>query len=770
MSADRLSVLLAEDAEPHVEAIRRSFEKASVAVDLRVAASLREFREALAAAVPDIALLDLNLPDGQSLDVLTWPPEDGLFPSVVLTSQGDEDTAVAAMKAGALDYIVKSAATFADMPHTVDRVLREWRLRVDRRNTINELRNREARYHAVTETALDGFLTIDSTGRLVDVNEAYIRKSGYSGEELLTMRVTDLEAKETPAETAAHVEKLTREGGSVFETLHRTKDGTVWQAEVNVSYWPIDGGHYFVFIHDVTQRKRAEEALRRSRQWTDLHVQNTPLGVIEWDADFRVLEWNPAAEQIFGYTRAEAVGHQYSFIVPDSARTSVDETGVELIENRGGSRSTNENLTKAGKFIMCEWFNTPLVDPSGKTIGVASLVQDITSRRSLEAQLRDSQKLEAVGQLAGGVAHDYNNILAATVMTLGLLEERTDLDAEVRQAIADLQQLADRAVKLTRQLLLFSRRSPLDVRTVNLNQVLTELHKMLQRLLGEHIQFEFTGDPGLPSIQADSGMIEQVVTNLCVNARDAMPKGGRLTVRTSVVDVDPARARAHQDARVGLFVCLSVTDSGIGMSQDLVSRIFEPFFTTKEKGKGTGLGLSTVFGIAKQHNGWVEVDSTQGVGSTFRVLLPVDTTHAAVGDQTKVAPLIGGHEVVLLVEDEPAVRNVISTVLKRHGYRVLQASDGREAQHVWEACGGHVDVLYTDMIMPGGMTGLELALLLKAKEPRLKVVISSGYSDELAGPAASAYPEFLYLPKPVPTHDLLAAVRSSLDGAPPKPL
>ncbi len=764
MTTGRLRVLLVEDAEPHVEAIRRAFEDASMEVEVRVAASLRQYREAVASAVPDVALMDLNLPDGRSLDLLTSPPEAGPFPIVVMTSQGDEDTAVAAIKAGALDYVVKSADVFHDMPHTVDRVLREWRLRIERRRAVDELRDREARYRAVTDTAADGFLTIDRNGQVVDVNEAYIRKSGYNREELLGLRITDLKAGESADQTAAHLERVARKGSDIYETGHRTKDGTVWQVEANVSFWPIDRGLYFGFHRDITERKKAEQSLQRSRQWMDLHLQNTPLAVIEWDADFNVLEWNPAAEAMFGYTRAEAIGRHYSFIVPDAAKPEVDTIGVELIENRGGSRSTNENVTKAGRVIMCEWFNTTLVDGNGKTMGVASLVQDITARRSLEAQLRESQKLEAVGQLAGGVAHDYNNILAAEVMTLGLLEERTDLSPDVQQAVADLHQLADRAVNLTRQLLLFSRRSPLNVRTLNLNRVLTDLHKMLHRLIGEHIHFEFTGAPGLPSIQADSGMIEQIATNLCVNARDAMPKGGRLLLRTALVDVDPARARAHQDARVGRFVCLSVTDSGIGMSPDLVTRIFEPFFTTKEKGKGTGLGLSTVFGIAKQHNGWVEVESTLGVGSTFRVLLPADDAIVAAADAAKAPPVTGGNEVILLVEDEPSVRNTISVVLKRHGYRVLLAGDGHEAQQVWQACGGRVDVLYTDMIMPGGVTGLELALLLRSMQPDLKVVISSGYSDELAGPASSANPEFLYLPKPVPSNELLAAIRTSLDS------
>jgi len=637
----RLRVLLVEDAEPHVEAIRRAFARAALGVEVRVAASLHEYRMAVAVEIPDIALMDLNLPDGRSLDLLTSPPEDGLFPIVVMTSHGDEDTAVAALKAGALDYVVKTPEAFLDMPHTVDRVMREWRVRMERAEAIAQLRDREARYRAVTETATTGFFALDASGRVIDVNQAYIARSGFSREQLVMMHVSDLEAKESAEETARHLKQIVESGGGTFETQHRASDGTTWHVEIHASYWPIGGGLCFVFAND------------------------------------------------------------------------------------------------------------------------------ITARRSLEAQLRESQKLEAVGQLAGGVAHDYNNILAATVMTLGLLEERTDLSTEVRQAIGDLQGLADRSVKLTRQLLQFSRRSPLHVRTADLNRVLTDLHQMLRRLIGEHIEFEFAADPALPRIQADGGMIEQIATNLCVNARDAMPKGGSLSLRTSTIDIDPARARTHPDARVGRFACLSVSDSGVGMTPDVVGRIFEPFFTTKEKGKGTGLGLSTVFGIARQHNGWVEVESAAGVGSTFRVLLPADEAPCVDAADAAAEPVKGGHEVILLVEDELTVRNSISLVLIRHGYRVFQAGDGSEAQRVWRTCGARIDLLYTDMIMPGGMTGLDLARQLRTQQPDLKVVISSGYSDELTGPASQPNPEFLYLPKPVFSSSMLAAIRATLDGAQP---
>jgi CheY-like chemotaxis protein len=378
--------------------------------------------------------------------------------------------------------------------------------------------------------------------------------------------------------------------------------------------------------------------------------------------------------------------------------------------------------------------------------------------------LRQSQKLEAVGQLAGGIAHDYNNILAATMMSLSLLEDHGELDADARQLVGDLNLLADRSTKLTRQLLMFSRQSVLRVESIDLNEVLANLHKMLRRLIGEDIAFEFSGETGLPRVKADAGMMEQVVMNLCVNARDALPKGGRLSLRTSVLEIGPEWARANHEARAGRFVCLSVADNGRGMSAETLARVFEPFFTTKEAGKGTGLGLATVYGIVKQHQGWVEARSESGKGSTFSVYLPVTLDGAQEASPEPAAPPRRGTETILLVEDEEPVRAAIAAIMKRYGYRVLAAGSGAEAERIWRANAGEIALLFADMVLPGGMSGLDLAATLREERPGLKVIISSGYSAELSRTGLHAHADFLYLPKPSPATELAAAVRACLDG------
>jgi CheY-like chemotaxis protein len=327
-----------------------------------------------------------------------------------------------------------------------------------------------------------------------------------------------------------------------------------------------------------------------------------------------------------------------------------------------------------------------------------------------------------------------------------------------------LEKQAQRAASLTRQLLAFSRRQVMRSRPFDLNAMLEELLKMLHRLLGEHISLEFkTGRPIW--IEGDVAMIEQVVTNLCLNARDAMtPKGGRLLIESSLREVSEAEAKAIPEARSGLFACLSVTDTGCGMDENILQHIFEPFFTTKEVSKGTGLGLATVYGIVKQHRGWVEVSSKVGSGSTFRVLIPAKDAPEAAEPNPSVEHVPKGRETILLVEDEAAVRAMGSLCLKKLGYRVLEAADGPEAISIWNGRGQEIDLLFSDMVMPNGLTGLDLAHRFTQAKPGLKVIITSGYSVELQGMGVTSEAGFVYLPKPYHMRKLADTVRNSLDG------
>jgi CheY-like chemotaxis protein len=375
--------------------------------------------------------------------------------------------------------------------------------------------------------------------------------------------------------------------------------------------------------------------------------------------------------------------------------------------------------------------------------------------------------MEAVGQLAGGVAHDFNNILAAALMQLSLLRTNPSLDLKARELVRELERGAERSAELTRQLLLFGRRSLMQFKPVDLNDLLADLQKMLRRLLGEHITFEVAGDAGLPCVHADPGMIQQVVVNLCVNARDAMPRGGRLSVHTFAQVLTADQVRGSASAREGCYVCLVIADTGSGMDDATLQHIFEPFFTTKEVGRGTGLGLATVHGIVQQHRGWVEVQSAVGQGTVFRIFFPAHLEPAVPpADPPVVETIAGGHETILLVEDEPAVRETVAQLLEHWGYRVLEARNGLEAEARWREHRQDIDLLFTDLVMPGGLGGLELAERLRAEDPSLQVILSSGYSSELVQQGTPAVPDMVFLPKPWIPADLAAAIRRSLERRP----
>ncbi|HWD17901.1 MAG TPA: response regulator [Verrucomicrobiae bacterium] len=394
---------------------------------------------------------------------------------------------------------------------------------------------------------------------------------------------------------------------------------------------------------------------------------------------------------------------------------------------------------------------------------VLLLVQDVSERALLERQLRQAQKMEAIGQLAAGVAHDFNNIITVIQGYVGLMHQKTGYDAWQTKSLGQIGQAAGRATTLIRQLLMFSRKQVMQFRHLNLNDVLLNLIKMLERMVGEHIQIDFHPQELLPSIYADNSMMEQIAMNLAVNARDAMPKGGRLYISTTVQNIRREPTPQDPQRREGDYVCLTFRDTGIGMDASVLNRIFEPFFTTKPAGKGTGLGLSTVFGIVQQHKGCLEVESKPDHGTTFRIYFPASRERAEKSEQAVETPLSPGRETILLAEDEDALREMVAQVLRLQGYTVLEAASGPAAIDVFEQSRRGVDLLLTDLVMPGGMLGGELADLLTAKSPTLKVIFTSGYSPGIAGKDYSALDGRNFLPKPYSIGKLAQFVRECLD-------
>ncbi len=401
----------------------------------------------------------------------------------------------------------------------------------------------------------------------------------------------------------------------------------------------------------------------------------------------------------------------------------------------------------------------------GEVIRIVGVARDITAHRQLEEQFRQSQKMEAIGQLAGGVAHDFNNILAVIQMQADLLKDEAGIAPSQLESADEIIKATQRAADLTRQLLLFGRRQSMQLHHLNLNEVVTNMAKMLQRLLGGHIRMQFKLAPQPLLINADASMMDQILLNLAVNSRDAMPKGGDLVIETSAVEFDEFSAVQSPQARPGLFVCLSVSDTGTGIPPEILPRIFEPFFTTKEIGKGTGLGLATVFGIIQQHQGWINAHSEAGRGATFRAYLPrINNATPAQPQPSITAALPHGNETILFAEDEISLRVLVRNVLTKLGYQVLEAGSGTQALRVWEKNRDKIQLLLTDIVMPDGMTGIDLARQLQRENPRLKVIYTSGYSLEAATKGFPLKDGVDFLPKPFPVKKLAQTIRNRLDA------
>jgi two-component system, cell cycle sensor histidine kinase and response regulator CckA len=392
------------------------------------------------------------------------------------------------------------------------------------------------------------------------------------------------------------------------------------------------------------------------------------------------------------------------------------------------------------------------------------LAQDITERVQLERQFRQAQKMEAIGQLAAGVAHDFNNILTVIQGYASMLQLRLGEDGPHSKAVAAILTSSERASNLVRQLLMFSRKKIMQFRNLDLSETIQGLSGLLRELVGEHITIETECAGDLPPIFADRGMIEQVIVNLTVNSRDAISKEGRIVLRSSIVTIDEAVTQANSEARPGGFACLSVADNGCGIASDLLPHLFEPFFTTKEVGKGTGLGLATVYGIVRQHQGWIDISTQPGVGTEFRIYLPCSDQ----GDQSSpepkpAAPAAPGTKTILVAEDEPSLREMVAETLTMCGYRVLLARSGPAALEIWRREQGRIDLVLTDMVMPGGMMGTDLAAELRSSNPKLKVIYTTGYSPGMSDQQAPLREGVNFLPKPYSPHVLAGIVRRCLD-------
>ncbi len=575
-------------------------------------------------------------------------------------------------------------------------------------------------------------------------------QAGYtllSGEPIV---VADLRAEKRFSSASFLQEHGVVSGVTVVISAHPRPFGVLGVHTARQRTFTEDEVHFLVaastLLAMAVDRQRTEPEIQKLAAFAKFN----PNPVLEFSSEGNLIYFNDAAQKmaaLLGSQEPEAV------LPPDTAgivQTCL-ATGLPRLhfETRPGTR-------------ILSWSFYPIMASQV----VHCYVEDTTEHASLEEQFRQSQKMESVGQLAAGVAHDFNNILTIIQGHSGLLMSRANLSPAMTTSVQAVSFAAERAASLTRQLLMFSRKQVMQPKPIDLKEVVGNMSKMLQRLIGETIALHCESPAQLPFIKGDTGMMEQILMNLAVNARDAMPRGGELTISTSLVQINEAYVKLHTGASTGDFVCLQVKDNGSGMDAATIKRIFEPFFTTKGAGKGTGLGLATVYGIVRQHSGWIEVNSRVGQGTAFKIFFPADTRPPEEHTQIflPTTQVRGGGETILVVEDEPVLRDLAQLILQDCGYRVVQAGSGVEALTVWQKHQGAIDLLLTDMIMPDGLSGNDLADSLLGHKPGLKVIFTSGYNVEEFGDAAASKNGTQFLQKPYSRFTLAKAVRDCLDS------
>jgi PAS domain S-box-containing protein len=654
-------------------------------------------------------------------------------------------------------------------------------------NDITERRRAEAESAGarqilvnITLGITDGILVITKDFKIIWANEGSLRMAGCKMEELVgnyCYKAThNSESPCQPPHDICPVREVINAGNPVTVThTHFDKEGN--ELFVEVSAYPVkdEKGEIIQFVHlcrDITERKRAEEALRRSEEKYRAILETIEEGYFEVDIAGTFFFFNDSLCRLFGYSRDEMMGMNNRQYTDSENAQKLYQTFNRVYRTGKPTKEFDwEIIRKDGTKKNTEASVSLIKNPSDNRIGFRGIVRDITDRKraeeekaTLQEQLRQSQKIEAIGRLAGGIAHDFNNLLTVIkgYSQLSLIELKEDVP--LRGNIEEIKRASEKAADLTRQLLAFSRRQILEMRVLDLNTVLRDLDKMLRRVIGEDIELITLLADDLGRVKTDPGWVEQTIMNLAVNARDAMPSVGKLTIETANVELDETYARNHIAVTPGRYVMLSMSDTGIGMTPEVRQQVFEPFFTTKEKGKGTGLGLSTVYGIVKQSEGNIWVYSEPGKGTTFKIYLPrVDEPLEEIKERVVKEELPRGSETILLVEDEEMVRKLAVQILKRQGYTVLEGSHGNEAFNICNKHDGPIHLLVTDVVMPK-MSGLELAERIASIQPEIKVLYMSGYTDNAITHHGVLEKGMNYIQKPFTVDGLARKVREVLDN------
>lgn len=763
----RVLALTANDSDSQLGKLGEVF--GHVGFTLQSALTLECAMEAIHLNVPDLLLVDLTVQGHRAVEFCERVKSEAIsadVPILLLTSaQHDLGSLMKAIAAGAGDYIDINVPC-SWLRKKTELLVCQHREAAKSKKAQEALRESEDRYRDLVENSTDLLCTHDLDGLLLSANQAVIKLTGYDPKDFVNKRnIREILAPEFRDRFEMYLAALKRLGTAtgVMQVVTSSGERRIWEFTNSLRTEGLPAPIVRGMAHDITDRWNAEIALRESEARYRRIVETTEQGVWTIDANDRTTFVNAKMAHMLGYTPDEMQGMSLLNFVHEEdaplAQNTIERSRLGLREHQDF-----RFRRKDGSDLWTIVATNPIYDKNSEYAGALAMVSDITDRKRLEQQLLQAQKMEAVGRLAGGLAHDFNNLLTAILgyseLSLPLLQPGSPLRGNFEQ----IKKAATKASSLTAQLLAFGRRQVLQPRVLNLNDVVTEMNKILCRLIGEDIDLATCLGSGLERVKVDPSQIEQVILNLAVNSRDAMPDGGRLTIETANVNLDESYAQSHPEVQPGPYVMLAVSDSGCGMDEDTKAQIFEPFFTTKEMGKGSGLGLSTVYGIVNQSGGHIWTYSEPGHGTTFKIYFPAFTEpcedHGPVHEGSTAS---GGSETILLVEDDDAVRGLASEILRTSGYKVLEAPSADDALRICEKHGSRIDLLLSDVVMPK-MSGRRLAQLLTQSFPHLKVLYMSGYTENAIVHHGVLELDIAFLQKPFTPEALTARVRDTLSA------
>jgi PAS domain S-box-containing protein len=633
----------------------------------------------------------------------------------------------------------------------------------ERMKTEAQLLQSEERYASMIRSSPDA-ITLRSLPlrRYLEINDGFTRLTGYTAEEVIGKTPADLGLWVDYQPHSRTYQKLQKAGQVEKEEFRfRTKTGEIRYGQVSAVRVTVNGQPCMLSVtHDITESKHAEEALRQSESHFRSLVHDAPYGIYRVTAEGRLLQVNPALVKMLGYESEEELLQRN--VGKDIYRDPQVREALfrEHWRKKDFREVEAEWRTKDGRIITVKITGHPVIEKDDSIAYFEVFAEDVTERRTLERQLVQSQKMEAIGRLAGGIAHDFNNLLGVILGHSDILEQHATGNERLRKSVEATRNAAERAAALTKQLLGFSRKQVVEPRVMDLNTSVLEIEKMLHRVIGEDIELVIRLASDLGYVKADPGQLSQILMNLTINSRDAMPGGGKLVIETANLELDETYGRQHLGAKPGRFIMLVVSDTGTGMDSETLSHIFEPFFTTKEIGKGTGLGLSMVYGIVKQNNGYIMAYSEPGHGTTFKIYFPRSEESLPV--QLKEKKIAGGTEAILVVEDEAALRELTCALLEDSGYTVIEATGVEDAIQTAKDLQRRIDLLLTDVVMPR-LDGRELANQMGALRPGLKVLYMSGYTDDVIVHRGVLAQGMLLVQKPFTKSTLLQKVREALD-------